>query len=340
MTTNPKKLRVAVIGCGRIAVKHLSSIKKSSYAVLVACCDLRADRAKACAEEYGAAAYTDFREMLDREKPDAVHICLPHYLHTAVACEAFERGIHVLCEKPMDVDFQTARRATEIAEEKGILYGIVFQCRYNETSKFIYETVRSGRLGKILSVSSVLTWARDDDYYTSSDWKGTWDKEGGGVIIDQAIHSIDLVNWIVDSEVTDISAMVATQGHRSIQVEDTACGLITYANGVKYGFYCMNNFCCNEPIEIKFICEKGKAILSYDFAEVLYEDGTGKKLDLTAQMDRSLGDKSYWGKSHTVQIDQFYRAVLGLEPLQISAREALKTHSIICQIYEKAGIKK
>lgn len=339
--TNPSaKLRIAVIGCGRIAVKHFSSIQKSQYATLIACCDIRPERAFACAEEYGIIPYTDYQEMMDRETPDAIHICLPHYLHSSVACEAFKRGIHVLCEKPMDVDYEKARLATEMAEAKNILYGIIFQCRYNETSQFVFDAIHSGRLGKILSVSSTLTWSRDDEYYSSSDWKGSWDKEGGGVIIDQAIHSIDLVNWIVNSEVTDIAAVIATQGHQSIQVEDTACGLITYANGVKYGFYCMNNFCCNEPIEIKFICENGKAILSYDFAEVIFADGTKKKLDLTDQMDRSLGDKSYWGKSHTVQIEQFYRAILGREPLQISAREALKTHSIICQIYEKAGIRK
>ena len=255
MLENSKKLRVGVIGCGRISVMHLTSLSIIEDVEIVACCDIIKERAREAAEKYGGTAYVSYEEMIDAEELDAVHICLPHYLHSKVACYAFEKGIHVLTEKPMDVDLESSEAAVQMAKDKGVLFGVIFQCRYNNSAKLVKKAVVSGRLGKILSARSTLTWTRPDSYYAESDWKGTWDKEGGGVVIDQAIHSIDLVNWIVDSEIESVSCSMANRGHKTIDVEDSAEGLVTYKNGVKYGFYCMNNYACDEPIEIRLCCE-------------------------------------------------------------------------------------
>ena len=196
-----KKLKVAVIGCGRVSVMHLGSIACFEDAELVACCDIKKDRAVETARKYGVRAYTSYEEMLDSEQLDAVHLCLPHNLHSKVACYAFERGVNVLTEKPMDIDLQSAENAVALAKEKSLLFGVIMQCRYNNSAQLVKKAVESGRLGKIISARSILTWTRPDSYYAESDWKGTWDKEGGGVVIDQAIHSIDLVNWIINDEV-------------------------------------------------------------------------------------------------------------------------------------------
>ena len=260
------KLRIGVIGCGRIAVMHLTAIAALKDAELIACCDIKKERADVVAVKYGARSYADYEKMFTSEKLDVVHILLPHYLHAKVACIAFEYGIHVLSEKPMDVDLVSAERVVSVAREKNLQYGVIFQCRYNNSAKLVKRAVSSGKLGKIISVCSTLTWTRPDEYYAESDWKGTWDKEGGGVVIDQAIHSIDLVNWIVDSEIESVSCSMANRGHKIVEVEDSAEGLITYKNGVKYGFYCMNNYGCDEPIEIKLFCEKGKITFGYDDA--------------------------------------------------------------------------
>ncbi|MBR2885299.1 MAG: Gfo/Idh/MocA family oxidoreductase, partial [Clostridia bacterium] len=214
------KLRVGIIGCGRIAVMHLVSIEAIDCTDLVACCDIKKDRTENVAEKYGAKAYTDYIEMLESENLDAVHICLPHNIHTDVAKEAFKRGVHVLSEKPMDVNYIKAEEAVALAKEKGVLYGVIFQCRYNNSAQLVKKAVSSGKLGKVLSAVSTLTWSRPDSYYLESDWKGTWDKEGGGVVIDQAIHSIDLVNWIVNSPVKDVAVSMANRGHDIVKVED------------------------------------------------------------------------------------------------------------------------
>lgn len=335
-----KKLRVGIIGCGRISVMHLVPITASEKSELIACCDIKKDRADAVAKKYGCRAYYDYEQMLDSESLDAVHICLPHYLHSKVAMAAFERGVNVLTEKPMDVDLESAERAVAKAKEKKVLYGVIFQCRYNNAAQLVKKAVESGRLGKILSARSTLTWTRPDSYYAESDWKGTWDKEGGGVVIDQAIHSIDLVNWIVGSEVESVSCSMANRGHNVVSVEDSAEGLIVYKNGVKYGFWCMNNYACDEPIEIRLYCENGKVVFGYDDAYIEYADGTSEEAHQDENTVEYEGGKDYWGFQHGRQIDQFHRACLGEEPLEISGEEALKTHRLIMEIYKTGGMQK
>ena len=334
-----KKLRVAIIGCGRIAQMHFVPAAHLEESELVAACDIKPNRVSAFAEKYNCKAYTDYIEMMDTEKPDAVHICLPHYLHTKVAIDAFKRGIHAISEKPMDVDYASAENAVRIAKETGRLYGVIFQCRYGDAAQFVKKTLLSGRLGKIISARSTLSWTRPDSYYAESDWKGTWDKEGGGVIIDQAIHSMDLTNWMIDSEVESISVSMANRGHKTVDVEDSAEGLITYKNGVRYGFWCMNNYGCDEPIEIKLFCENGKVTFGYNKAVINFNDGTSEEVTQKKSAAGYQGGKEYWGYQHVNQIHQFYRACLGLEELEISGEVALKMHKLICDIYDMGGMR-
>ncbi len=336
---NNKRLRVGLIGCGRISVMYFSALRFSETAELVACCDIKPERADASAEKHGITAYTDYKKMIESEALDAVYICLPHHLHVPVSVYAFEHGVNVLCEKPMSTDLPSAEYAVRRAEECGVQYGVIFQCRYNASARLVKQALTGGRLGRILTARSILTWSRDDTYYSESDWKGTWDKEGGGVIIDQAIHSIDLANWMIDSEIESVSCSMANRGHSAVSVEDTADGLITYKNGVKYAFYAMNNYAADEPIEIRLCCEKGKAVFGYDDAYIDYADGTHEEAHQSEGYELNDGAHDYWGFMHGVQIEQFHRACLGLEPLEISGREALKTHRLIMTVYEKGGMR-
>ena len=328
------KLNVAVIGCGNISVRHLDSIIALPYAKLVAVCDNKENRANDTAKKYGVKAYTDYLKMFEEEKLDAVHICLPHYLHVPVSCEAFKRGINVLCEKPMSIKYEDALYAVENAKEHNVKYSIIFQCRYNTASKLVKERITDGKLGKVKCGRITLTWYRPDDYYDSSDWKGTWDKEGGGVVIDQAIHSLDLANWMIDSVPAEIQSSLHNRNHTNMIVDDTAEGIVKYENGALLSFYAMNNYFVNEPIEIRLLCENGNAIFSYDKAVIEYNNGeteTTEKQDNTLNL---IGGKTYWGYNHSEQISQFYKALLGEEELEISGEEALKIQSIVCQIYD------
>ena len=160
-------------------------------------------------------------------------------------------------------------------------------------------------------------------------------KEGGGVIIDQAIHSLDLANWMINSTPVEIQSTLHNRNHNIMVVEDSAEGLIKYENGALLSFYAMNNYLVDEPIEIRLLCENGKATFSYDKAVIEYQDGTIETADNNPD-DRFKysGGKDYWGFQHAVQIRQFYNALSGKEDLEISGREALKIQRIICEIYE------
>lgn len=330
-----KKLKVAVIGCGNISVMHLDTIKSFDDVELVAVCDIKYDCAETASKKYGGKIYTDYIEMFKNEKLDAVHICLPHYLHVPVSVDAFKYGINVLSEKPMSINYEDALMAVETAEKCGVKYGVIFQCRYNAPSRLVKKRITDGKLGAVKCGRTTLTWYRPDNYYDSSDWKGTWDKEGGGVIIDQAIHSIDLANWMIDSTPVEISSSLHNRNHEIMVVEDSAEGLIKYENGALLSFYAMNNYLVDEPIEIRLLCENGKATFSYENAIIEYNDGTVETAENKPdEMFKYTGGKEYWGFQHAVQIRQFYNAVKGEEELDISGRETLKIQNIICQIYK------
>lgn len=334
-----KKVNVAVIGCGCISVMHLDSAAALDNANLVAVCDIKEDRAKKAAEKYNCKYYTDYHEMFEKENLDAVHICLPHYLHTVVAKDAFEKGINVLSEKPMSIKYEDAKSALDMSKEKGLIYGVIFQCRYNTPARTVKEYIENGKLGRVLSAVSTLTWSRSDEYYSLSDWKGTWDKEGGGVIIDQAIHSIDMTNWLIDSEIVSVKSALYNRHHKIIDVEDTADGIIEYKNSTSYSFFAMNNFGVDAPIEIKLVCENGYVNLSYEFADIKFNNGETEHIENSNQKIVSYtGGKDYWGTQHAVQINNFYNAILGIEKLGISAENALKTQEIICKIYETGAM--
>jgi len=272
--------------------------------------------------------------MFLKEDLDVVHICLPHYLHTVVARDAFEAGIHVISEKPMSIEYDDAARTVELAEKLNLKYGVIFQCRYNTPSQIIKERITSGKLGAVKCGRTTLTWYRPEDYYHLSDWKGTWDKEGGGVIIDQAIHSLDLANWFIGSTPVEVQSTLHNRNHPTMMVEDSAEGLIKYENGSLLSFFAMNNYFIDEPIEVRLYCENGTVRLSYEEATITYSDGTSEHVvNEPQQIVSYTGGKPYWSTQHAVQIYQFYKAVLGIEPLEISGREALKTQKIICDIY-------
>lgn len=330
-----KELTVGIIGCGNIFTMHATSAHHLSGARMVAVCDIKPERAEAAAKKYRVRAYTDYQKMIEEAHPDIVHICLPHYLHAPVSRWALEHGVHVLCEKPMAIRMEDALANVQLAKKNNLRYGIIFQSRFNDASVLVKRYLDNGDLGRVISARVVLTWSKPDSYYLQSDWKGTWEKEGGGVIIDQAIHSLDLANWFIGDEPVSVRATLLNRGHKIMEVDDTGEGLIRYKNGAVLCFYAMNNYGCDDDIEIRLYCEKGKARLSYTQACIELEDG---RVICTRQKADTLvyeGGKDYWGFQHVKQISDFYDSVrLGSEPA-ISGEEALKIQKIICEIYKQ-----
>jgi UDP-N-acetyl-2-amino-2-deoxyglucuronate dehydrogenase len=331
-----KIFKVAIIGCGNIFPMHAESIKGLENTKIVAVCDVKKVRAMDKAKQYDCNYYTDYKEMLSIEEIDVVHICLPHYLHAEVSIYASNQGKHVLTEKPMSIKLSDAQEMIKSAKDNNVTLGVIFQNRYNPGSRLVKSTLESGELGKILAGKLQVTWNRSDEYYSHSDWKGTWDMEGGGVIIDQAIHTMDLMRWFVDSDIEYIDANISNRAHEIIEVEDSAEGVIKYKNGVVTAFHAINYYTYDSPVEIELHCEKGIASMVGDRAHVKLKDGREFIADTNTSETFSYGDgvKGYWGVSHTKQIKNYYSSIsAGLQP-DINGEEAIKTQKMICGIYE------
>ncbi len=335
-----KKFRAGIIGCGHIFPMHAVSVTKQSNAILAAVCDNKESLAKSTAEKYQCNYYLDYKEMIDKEDLDVVHICTPHYLHPEMAIYAAEHKVNILTEKPMAIHITDAYAMQKAARDNQVVMQVSFQNRYNPGSTLIKSTLASGELGKILSARLLVTWNRSDEYYLKSDWKGTWEKEGGGVIIDQAIHTLDLMNWFINSKIQYVDAAISTRAHNIIKVEDCAEGVICYENGVKASFYAINYYTYDAPVEIELHCEKGIVKLTGEKAMITFYDGHQSMADRNPNETFDYGDvKQYWGVSHGKEIENLYHCLETGEIPRNTADEIMSTQELVCAIY-KSGKQK
>jgi UDP-N-acetyl-2-amino-2-deoxyglucuronate dehydrogenase len=222
-------MNFAIIGVGNIASIHAAAIRGTPDAELVAVATRNPERGKAFVAENGGTWYGDFREVLKRPDIDVVTLCTPHDLHAPMTIEAAAAGKHVLCEKPMARTVAECDGMIVACERAGVMLGIVFQGRFEPLSKKLKADLEAGRLGKLLWTSSNTVWYRNDEYYRSAVWRGTWAHEGGGVLINQAIHAIDMLLW-VSGMPTRVTAQMRTLNHQ-IDVEDAALAMLEYPNG-------------------------------------------------------------------------------------------------------------
>ena len=327
--------RAAVIGCGNIFPMHAVSIQRTPGVELVAVCDVKKDRARASAEEFSCTAYTDYQEMLRAEQLDVVHLCLPHYLHAPVAIDCMKQGVNVLTEKPMAITLEDAKAMIDTARQHGVTLGCIFQNRYNAGTALVKEEMNKGSLGQVKSAKCFVTWNRSDDYYGASDWKGTWEKEGGGVIIDQAIHTLDMLRYLIGEDIAYIDATIANRGHASIEVEDTAEGVIAYKSGLLTNFHAINYYSYDADVSIEIDCENALVEMKGDGAVVKFKDGRTLIAQRNPDENFDYGNvKSYWGVNHIKQISNFYESMRSGNAPFIPVESAYKTQEMVCAIYQ------
>lgn len=333
------KLRVAIIGCGNIFPMHAESIRQAcaKIAGIAAVCDIKKDKAGAAGAKYKAPFYLDYKEMIDREKPDVVHVCTPHYLHGEMSAYAAEKGAHVFQEKPLSINIKEALKAAEKVKSAGVKFGISFQNRYNPGTIMTREVISKGELGALKSAKLILTWCKPDEYYTKSDWKGTWDKEGGGVIIDQAIHSLDILRHVFGDEVDFVDATTVNRMHEVVKVDDEASGVIMFRSGAYINFYVMNHYSYDDDLTMEIHGEKGLIRIVKDSAEALFYKGWKRKRaepNKNDIIDYGEGVKDYWGVCHSIAIKKFYGSIINNTPEEIGIDEGLETQWLVEAIYE------
>ena len=326
-----KSLRAAVIGMGGVAPMHTQGLAALGITI-AAVCDKDAPRAQQAGLEYDARAFTDYQEMLAAGGFEVLHICLPHFLHAPVAIDALNAGYHVLCEKPIATTVADGEAMLAAAQKNKRVLSVIFQNRFNPGTVLVKEALDAGVLGVIKSGWLRVNWFRDADYYASSDWRGRRATEGGGVLINQSIHTFDLMNYFLGTPL-GVNATTANRAHPAIEVEDVAEGVITYANNVSVSFFVNTYHPYDAPVELEIIGEYGRAKITGDEAEIHLTDGTRRTATADNAAQAAFGVKDYWGVSHVKQIAAFYEALTtGVEPA-VTAVSALVTQRLIAAIY-------
>ena len=224
-------LRAGVVGCGNIAGNHAAALRALPGIELVGCADVDPDRAARFAAEHGVAHPVRSVDALLELRLDLVTVCTPHPTHEAVVTAAAARGVHVLCEKPIAIDLASAGRMVAACEAAGVAFGVLFQRRFWPAARRIRAAIDDGTLGPPILGHAACLLHRDTSYYTADPWRGTWTTDGGGVLMTQAVHNIDLLQWFMGDAV-QVSAAHATFAHgAAIEVEDTAVATIRFASG-------------------------------------------------------------------------------------------------------------
>lgn len=322
------KIRTALIGCGSISKVHLDALSHMDNVELVSVADVKEDRAKARAEQYGCAYTTDWTEYVSRDDIDVVHICTPHYLHAPMAIALLDSGKRVLTEKPMASEVADAEEM--IRHSDGRL-AVVFQNRYNEASQFIRQSIADGRYGKLLSMRAAVNWHRTPEYYTESGWRGFYKTEGGGVLINQAIHTLDLMLYFAGKPASVRGHVSTDLLYDTIEVEDTASGLIKFESGLLANFYCTTTFGTDRPVEIELVFERATLKTDAETLHVTQNGGT----ELICSSAAS-GVKAYWGTTHEVLLRDFYKAVEEKRPFWIDGESALPVLKLLKGVYESS----
>ena len=225
-----RKIRTAVIGCGKVGHFHAMAFRDNPHSEFVACLGRRPENTEAFARQYGVKGYTDLDAMLDESGVEAVAVCTPHPLHAAFAVPCLERGIHVAIEKPLAASLADCDAILDAQKRGGAVATTICQRRFYRPAMRVKAAIDAGKLGKpILGTVNMLGW-RDMAYYASDPWRGTWKGEGGGVLINQAPHQIDLLLWYM-GEVEELYGIWDTLNHPGLEVEDTAAAVIRFKSG-------------------------------------------------------------------------------------------------------------
>ena len=228
--TSSTRLKTAIVGCGKVAGTHALAYQSLPNSELVSVCDVAPDRAKAFAEKLHVNPYTDLAEMLKREKVDVLSVCTQHTQHPAAVEIAASAGVHVISEKPLAIDLPSCDRAIAVARAARIKLGVISQRRWYEPVQRMKEAIDAGKLGKpVLAMVTMLGW-REPAYYRSDPWRGTWKGEGGGVVVSQAPHYLDLLCWLMGPPV-ELHGYWDNYNHPGIEVDDTVVASVRFEGG-------------------------------------------------------------------------------------------------------------
>ena len=323
-------MNIGIAGLGAIAPLHIRAILNRGQKI-TAICDVDAEKCKKINDEFnlGAKEYSDYNQMIDSGEVDVIHVCLPHYLHAEIICAALGANIHVLCEKPLAINFEQLNDIEKAVKNSSATLGVCFQNRYNASVLYLKEFFKGK---EITAATANLVWQRDEKYYASGAWRGKKQYEGGGVMINQAIHSLDLLQWFCGMPETVIAHCSNNSLQGVIDVEDTAYGLFSLKNG--------GNFVINATNAAKNCFTIISMFHAGDDTVELSGDNLIVNGKFVTKSDGSpIFGKEEWGVGHNNLIREFYNCLEKGEKFPIDFYEGSKTVKLILKMYESNGKK-
>lgn len=315
-------LKVGIIGLGDVSPVHLNAIKTNPDSELAAVCDQDESLRRFWQE---VPFFTDAETMLQTMQLDVVHICLPHDLHYPMTELCVQNHVHVFLEKPVAVNYQEALLQKELAAATDQKICVCFQNRYNQSFLKLQEILKQEATGKVLAVKGLVTWFRPESYYTAKPWRGTKKEAGYGSIINQSIHTLDLIQ-LIGGPLESCKASLTNLADYQIEVEDTASASFHFKTGVKAFFHATNVYTDNSSVELQVITETGKFTIKDNG---LYRTNQDGRKELLVEDDLLPGTKSYYGNGHVQLIARFYKSILHGTDDYVTIEDALPSMEMI-----------
>ena len=332
-----------IIGCGMISAFHARAIAEIDGAQLVACYNRTLPKAEKLAAEFGGDAYSDLDAMLAREDVQVVTICTPSGAHLEPCLAAAKAGKHVIVEKPLEITLERCDAMIAACERAGVKLATIFPSRYHKSSRLMKQAVEAGRFGKLALGDAYVKWYRTQEYYDSGAWRGTWELDGGGALMNQAIHCVDLLLWLM-GPVVEVTAHTATLAHERIEVEDVAVATRRFASGALGVIEATTAGFPGSLKKIELTGSMGTAILEeedvvkWEFAQSASEDES-LRLEMSQRTNSSGGaaDPAAIGhQAHAALFRDMLEAIDQDRRPAIDGTEGRRSVELILAIYESA----
>ena len=335
------ELGFAIIGCGNIAPFHAEAIRDAEGAKLIAVCDKHSANAEKLVENFPADIYTDYAELLKRDDIDVVNICLPSGLHEPLSIQAANAGKHVMVEKPLDVTLEKCDNIIAACKENNVKLATIFPCRFKAAPSAIKKAIADGRFGKLTLGDISVKWFRSQEYYDSGDWRGTWEFDGGGALMNQSIHYVDTLLDIM-GPVESVSAQCDTLV-RKIEVEDTAVAIIKFKSGalgtITGATTAYPGLDTRTGIHGEFgsAVVEGDTLVTWTFKDALPEDDEIMASTCAKQSSGAADPtKNINAEGHRLQVTDMIAAINEDHEPMVNGESGRKAVAIITAIYESS----
>jgi predicted dehydrogenase len=332
-----------IVGIGMISEFHAKAINAMESGELVACCSRSQQKAEDFAGEYGGIPYSSLDDFLRDENLDIITVCTPSGAHLEPALGAIQAGKHVIVEKPLEITLKRCDRIIQAAEEKNVKLAGIFPARFHGAPQLIKQAVAENRFGVITLGDAYIKWYRSQEYYDEGGWKGTWKYDGGGALMNQSIHAIDLLQWFM-GPVSKVQALTGTLAHERIEVEDTAAAVLHFENGAMGVIEGATSVYPGFLKRVEISGSSGSIVLEeedlrlWQFREELEKDERIRNEYVTkTTTGGGASDPSAIGfHGHQAQFEDFCRSVEEDRIPLVDGKEARKAVEIILAIYESA----